>query len=232
VVWPNDEDWKALADGELFDQDGTPIALSVVDCGELVAPVGRLVVSDPFMGLEPAGNAVVAIPPGRYPVKVTLADVSGSGDGSHVREAYATLLLSDAPEVTRRVIPLVGEGEEAPTLDEGEFVGFPVGAGTACFVDEGTLAAGMPAPDTWYDEVFESGEEGDWFSRMDDPAHIREGIANVPLPLATDGANVVLVHSGWGDGVYPVVGGYDAEGRLVRVHVDFMVVGALAGEAD
>jgi Protein of unknown function (DUF4241) len=59
---------------------------------------------------------------------------------------------------------------------------------------------------------------------MDDPAHIRAGIANLPLPLARDGENLVLFHSGWGDGVYPVVGGYDAAGKLVAVHVDLLVI--------
>jgi hypothetical protein len=59
---------------------------------------------------------------------------------------------------------------------------------------------------------------------MDDPDHVREGIANIPLPLGKGGENIVIVHSGWGDGSYPIVGGYDADDRLVRVHIDFMVV--------
>jgi hypothetical protein len=59
---------------------------------------------------------------------------------------------------------------------------------------------------------------------MDDPGHIRYGLANVPLPGAAQGENIVIVHSGWGDGSYPVVGGYDASGRLIRVHIDFLVV--------
>lgn len=37
-------------------------------------------------------------------------------------------------------------------------------------------------------------------------------INNVPLPLASDGANVIMFKSGMGDGSYPVVAGYDERG--------------------
>lgn len=39
------------------------------------------------------------------------------------------------------------------------------------------------------------------------------------------GADTVILQSGWGDGTYPVIGGYDANGNLERVHIDFLVVG-------
>ena len=58
---------------------------------------------------------------------------------------------------------------------------------------------------------------------MDDPTHLRAGCANVPLP-GVDG-NVVLCHSGFGDGIYPLVLGFDAQDRLVRVHIDLLVIG-------
>jgi hypothetical protein len=223
--WPSYDGWKALRDGERFQHRGNLIALTVVDCGELVAHHGRLVACDPFTGLEVYGNPIVSIPPGRYPVKVTVADVSGAADGSHPRHAYATLFLDDAPETTRKVLTPDEDGHAAAELADEEFIGFGVDAGTACFLDEGALATGMPEPVDWYDDVFENDEEECWFSRMDDPNHIGEGLANVPMPLATDGSNAILFRSGWGDGVYPVVGGYDAEGNLVRVHIDFLVIG-------
>jgi hypothetical protein len=223
--WPSYDGWKALADGERFDRRGKLIALNVVDCGELVANHGRLVVCDPYTGLEADGNPIISIPPGRYPVKVTIADVSGAADGSHLRHAYATLLLSGAAETTRRVLTPLQDGDTEPELEDEQFVGFGVDAGTACFIDEGALATGMPDPVDWSDEVFENDDDACWFSRMDDPDHIGEDLANVPLPLATDGSNAILMSSGWGDGVYPVVGGYDADGNLVRVHIDFLVIG-------
>lgn len=47
---------------------------------------------------------------------------------------------------------------------------------------------------------------------------------NLGLPTAPGGENVVAVCSGWGDGYDAVVGGYDADGRLAAVHVDFFLV--------
>lgn len=33
----------------------------------------------------------------------------------------------------------------------------------------------------------------------------------------------MVFRSGWGDGHYPTIGGYDAGGALVAVHLDFFV---------
>jgi Protein of unknown function (DUF4241) len=47
---------------------------------------------------------------------------------------------------------------------------------------------------------------------------------NLALPDAPEGENVVAVNSGWGDGYYAVVGGYDANGRLAVVQVEFSLI--------
>lgn len=209
--WPNrrDGDWKALSTGEHV-VNGHLYWLRVVDCGEVFLPSGRLAICDPFTGMRKGGNPQVALPPGRYRVRVTLADVglNKAGDGRTLCAAYASLLLSSVPETRRELL----------------IPGFPVSSGTACFVDDETLVHGMPSEADWYARVFESSEPGAWFARKEDPEHIREGIANVPLPLGTDRWNLVLFPSGWGDGVYPVLGGYDDQGHLVAVHVDFGVI--------
>ena len=223
-MWPNSPFWSALADGTRITINDTILRLSVVGCGTLVVPFGRLVACDPFAYMQPTGNPYITIPPGQYPIKVTLADVSGREDGSHIREAYATLLLSNEPEITRHVLTPLVDNAPMPEIAEDEFIGFPVDAGTACFVDEGALASGMPSREHWHDDLFDNQEPTSWFHRMDDPHHIRPGLANIPLPFATNGANIIIIHSGWGDGVYPIVGGYDRDERLVRVHIDFMVV--------
>lgn len=229
MSYPNEAYWGALHTGPAAIET---YVLSVIDCGTLRMPTGQLVVCDPFafMGRDDGDGSVnpsLKIPPGDYAVKVTLADVSGKSDGSHMREAYATLLIdATAREVTRRIITPLPDGTAPdPEIDEdGEYHGFPVDAGTACFVDAGSLASSMPDQSTWYDDLFENDRPDSWFNQMDNPAHIREGLANITLPLAKSGENIVLVHSGWGDGFYPVVGGFDATGRLIRVHIDFLVV--------
>lgn len=224
MAYPNVSYWGALQTGRAEVEN---YVLSVVDCGRLNMPSGQLVACDPFVFMDKTDNPAIAVPPGAYAVKVTLADVSEKSDGSHMREAYATLLIDEtAEEVTRRIITPLPDGTSAdPEIDDdGEFHGFPVDAGTACFVDGGALEACMPEQETWYETLFETDQPDCWFARMDDPTQIREGLANIQLPLAKVGENIVLIHSGWGDGFYPVIGGFDAAGRLVRVHIDFQVV--------
>ena len=233
MTYPNADSWSALKEGRRvpIGDGGKFYVLSVVDCGELLMPTGQLVACDPFAFLRKLGNQCVTVPPGRYRVLVTLADVSGVSDGSHMREAYATLLLDEtAEEASRRIITPVSDGACPPEMTgDGDYCGFPADAGTACFADEGALASGMPDEHDWLESVFDSGSPGSWFERMDDPDHIRAGLANIPLPLAKTAENIVIIHSGWGDGVYPIVGGYDASGRLIRVHIDFLVVPLDAG---
>jgi Protein of unknown function (DUF4241) len=226
LPYPNVDFWSALHDGRRVPVgEGKHYVLSIVDCGFLHMPTGRLVACDPFAGLQETGNRSFEVHPGRYRVLVTLADVSDANDNSHIREAYATLMLDEtAIEATRRIITPSGAAACPPEMDDdGTYHGFPVDAGTACFVDQGAIEALMPDGD-WYENIFDDGTPNSWFARMDDPNHIRDGIANIPLPLASQGENIIIFHSGWGDGLYPVVGGYDGSDRLVRMHIDFLVV--------
>jgi hypothetical protein len=209
MPYPNVGFWSALHDGRrVHVGEGKHYVLSVVDCGFLLMPTGRLVACDPFACLQKAYNPSVQVHPGHYRVLVTLADVGDANDGSHMREAYVTLILDEtAIEVTRRIItPSEGAACPPEMSDDGTYNGFPVDAGTACFVDQGAVETLMP-DGNWYESIFDDGTSNSWFARMDDSSHIRAGIANIPLPLAARGENIVIIHSGWGDGFYPVVGG-------------------------
>ena len=46
------------------------------------------------------------------------------------------------------------------------------------------------------------------------------------------GENVVLSHSGWGDGFYPVVTTHAGDGTLLGVHVDLLVAGPEEDDED
>jgi hypothetical protein len=224
MSWPNNPSWSAGRHENAVTTDRGEMFTWVVDCGSLYVPSGKLVACDPFAFMQARNNPHLIIPAGRYPVTVTLADVSEKLDRSHIREAYASVLIKDGREAYRRTLPLAKEGEALPELKDDEYVGFRVDAGTACFVDDSAISAGMPDPKNWLPELFENERSDSWFNRMDDPNHIREGIANIVLPLAKNGENLVLFHSGWGDGVYPVVGSYDDADVLLAVHIDFSVV--------
>jgi Protein of unknown function (DUF4241) len=200
--------------------DSSSYDLSVTGLGQLQVPSGRLGASDPFVNLDEP--FVTEVPPGSYPVFVTVADVSEDLDGSHLREAYLSLVVS--PGVVARVENVVPEGGTEPGEDQdGFFYGIGVDAGTVGFADADAVRTSMPEGD-WYSTLFEPDGGGGWFELMDDPGHLWQGAANITLPRAAAGENVVLTHSGWGDGFYPVVKTYDARGRLLGVHIDLLVV--------
>ena len=226
MAYPNVAWWSALKDRKRIEIGDETYELTTHNCGELIMPSGALIVCDPFAVLSKSIDFFIQVPKGQFPVVMTLADVSGRNDGSHMREAYLTLLLvENEPEVRRRIITPIHGNERANEEmgDDGSYHGFPVDAGTACFVDAEAVRECMPAEDTW-ERIFESESSDSWFNKMDDTQHIREGLANIKLPLAKAGENIILCHSGWGDGHYPVVGGYNSKDELVRVHIDFFVV--------
>jgi hypothetical protein len=216
MAWLDDSSWRALRPGPHVI-GGDSHELVVVECGELKLPSGRLVAADPFVTLD-WQNAYYPVPAGTYPVRVTIDETIG-------RELYVSLILAPAKEAARRpMVPSMPDGTPYPEVDADSFYGIPVDAGTVCFVDDEAVRRGMPEDmTTWHDALFDNDSANSWFNLMDNPDHIRAGLANMPLPRATDGANLILSHSGWGDGHYPVVGGYDAEGHLVAVHIDLLV---------
>lgn len=211
-------DFYALQTGPAPLGSGAPAKLTVHDLGNLRLPSGNVGACDPFVSLE--YPLVVQVPPGDFPVRVTVADVSEEQDGSHLREAYLSLVLSDADSVTVEAVP----GPDGPP-PPGHYFTVGVDAGTVAFVDAKAVKRCMPDATTWYEGVFDSDEADSWFSRMDADGPHPAGTANIVMPLASNGENIVLSHSGWGDGFYWLLQTKDAEGNLTGIHVDLAVVG-------
>lgn len=117
---------------------------TVHDLGMLRVPSGRLEASDPFVML--GSGLVFLIPPGTYPVKVTVADVSDSGDGSHLRESYLSVILHEGqPARIENVRPEgVADEEWDQAMRAGEHFGIGVDAGTVGFADAAAVATSMP----------------------------------------------------------------------------------------
>jgi hypothetical protein len=222
MSWPLSGVFSPLAEGsvQVFLSDGTTKSyrLQILELGRLSVPSGRLLACDPFVTM-PEG-VIVEIPPGVYMVKVTIADVSKEQDGSHLREAYLSLLISDRAFASFG--PTVNPGEAPPPPDQ--FYGVPVDAGTVAFVDEVSARTLMPEGDV-YDDIYDSGRPDSWFNQMDSDTPLPSGYANIRLPLAQHDENIIISHSGWGDGHYPVIATHDRSGQLIGVHIDLGVVG-------
>lgn len=223
-LWPNLKSWAANQNEGKILINGRECHIWTVACGDLAVPSGQLVVCDPFAAMETKNNPHILVPKGKFSVSVTLVDVSEEQDRTNVREAYASIAFTEGAESYRKAIPLACVGEDRPEPKGDEYKGFFVDAGTACFVDSWSVENCMPDGRTWYEGLFENSRPDCWFNRMDDPAEIRVGIANITLPLAKNGENLILFHSGYGDGTYPVVGSFDKSNRLLSAHVDFFVI--------
>jgi hypothetical protein len=193
-----------------------PYGLEVVDCGELAVPSGKLCCFDPLTAY-PEELSVIEVPAGRYPVRLTLADVSGTLSGADVRAAYVSLILADAPEADHR---LLTENEDE---DEEGFSGVAVGSDAVAMVDQEAFL--RLVPERRFDRQARA-----WGDLLEDPDEIRNGVANVGLPGGEEDESILLAASTWGDGLYPIVGSFDEDGRLIAVHLDLQVVGTFAPE--
>jgi hypothetical protein len=204
--------------------DDATASLTVHELGTLRVPSGKLGASDPFVDL--GDPVIVSVPPGDYPVKVTVADVSGEQDGSHLREAYLSVVLSPAESTS--VVPATAIEGASPA---GQFYGVGVDSGTVGFADAEAVKASMPEDGaSWYEDVFDTGKPDSWFAVMDAATPHIAGCANLVMPRATAGENVVLAHSGWGDGFYPLLETRGIDGTLTGIHIDLRVVGLFDDE--
>jgi Protein of unknown function (DUF4241) len=220
--WPNSSTWAALLDNETVQVGGYTCVTKVIDCGEVTVPSGRLIVFDPssLSGLQDP-HQHYPIPTGTHSVKVTAVNISKLQYGQRVWcNAYASLIIRPQAEVFRRLLTPIQEGKPLlPDPGPKKFYGVGVDAGMVCFLDERSIFTGLPSDkDKWFDYYID-----DWVERMVETTNTHE-IVNVILPLARDRENMIIVGTAWGDGSYPVIGGFDSNGRLVSLHLDFFAV--------
>jgi hypothetical protein len=181
--------------------------MCIRDSGVLNVPSGRVEASDPLVNL--GHGLVFSVPPGQHLVRVTMADVSAEQDSSHLRQSYLSLLLADG--IIASVGHLAPVGKTPPS--QGEFYGVPVDAGMVAFADADAAHAAV-TDDEWMDDLL------DKLDVFDEPD--KHG-AEAALANAAAGENLISTPSGWGDGFYPVIGAFDADGRLLSVHIDLQV---------
>lgn len=200
------EEFHALRTGKI---EGWEYSYSVMDLGEVYVPSGKLEASDPYVSL---GNSItVPIPPGRYPVKVTLVDLSleDEEDGSHLRPVYLSTTIAEGTPA--RVYPFVPEGAEP--LEPDQYYGVGVDAGTVAFADKEAAQSSA----SW---EAEHGNDyiDEWIMLLSSNRSQGEAV-NTEMPWAKNGENIVFCLSGWGDGFYPVVLTENADGNLLGVHI-------------
>lgn len=189
---------------------GAPCTTAVERIAELELTTGKILACDPLVAFDGASAFTRTVPPGRYPVDACIAQL----EPGHVRIAGIRVVFQPG-------VPVAWSPAETEAPDGMLGHGYGVDAGLGCVMDirarellraaERALLDAHP-DDDYYDDVLaaELGDR-DWVDHR---------------PAADRAENVVIVHSGWGDGIYGSTWGLDASGQPVWLVTDFQVLTA------
>ena len=205
---------SAFVDGSSLLSSGEPVTVRTIEIGHLNLPSGRVVATDPFSYPE-REPFTARVAPGSYPVVLSLVQPEG---WPTPLIAAAMLQFSEATPVTWHLA--LTPGQDPGELAEDGFYGFPVDAGSACFVSpeaarihaKRTTVLGvlnLPYIMRISQEMDGHGDEGMW--------------AMVELDRKR-GLNAAFLTSGYGDGSYGAYWGYDADGKATSLVIDFGVI--------
>jgi len=202
---------------EIEDERGTFVTEYLAD---LVLPTGSIVACDAIVS-RAAPPFQKKVPPGRYPVVLSLANPN-TGYLAGKQYPFAQVRLSDKRPVRWEMATRAGE--DLASLDpdnEDDFFGYPVDSGTGCFMDESARQL-WDDLDEEADRVFTDA----LIAKMGQQPTATESIwvaANVVVDPMT-GANLIAFPSGVGDGLYPSFWGYDADDKLACLITDFCLI--------
>lgn len=188
--------------------------LSRVHGGMLHITSGWIVACDPLVQPERQAFVRKLKVRGEFPVEVVQS----------TDHALLVLWLRDRASCKTRALrwePALVDGQELEHLGAEEYFGYPVDAGVGCFMDadaatamaerEAHHAENGDDDFNYYDSVLAE-EMGD--DDIVDHYPLGEGTAN----------NLIIVRSGWGDGLYPSFWAVDDTGEPVALVTDFMTI--------
>lgn len=205
-----------LKNGSRVVRDGAEYVIEDRLVGMVTAPSGQIVGCDPLTDAREVPPFIVTVPPGRYELRAWIASIRQGVSETDMRTVALELVVSEQP--TMRWELALTEGQNLAELGTDGFFGYPVDAGVGTLADLVAVRA-----------------LADWdFDRLDDvyiPARVPP--APAPIDAITDEAteaNVIIVSSGWGDGVYPTFVGRAADGHVTAFVTDFMVIPELAAK--
>lgn len=200
------------------------VKVATLEIGNVSFPTGVVVACDPLVDFCDARPYMQTIPEGTYPVTICVVPSEKYGD------RYACVKVTVGCGKPVRYELAVNGDEDFDGLEDDEFFGFCVDAGMGCVADVKTQEAFRK-----YWEKRESEEEGiDYYNDLfcdlleknaeANPKYQREWGDWLNWTVPGTGLNLPIFASGWGDGVYPVYFGYDADGKACGVYICFIDV--------
>jgi hypothetical protein len=200
----------AFAESEISlpDQE-EPLGFEVRELGNLLVTSGKISASDPFV-MPDRPPFAPEFPKGRFPVQAAVAKI-----GTDCRVAFARVLFSPA-DVHRWEMAVVGD-EDVGELKPGHYFGYPVDAGTGCFMDADAgrlLSSRMSEQEDYFEDMIEEMEK----------TYVHTWSWADLKPKPDDPLNIIAFSSGYGDGVYPTYVGYSEANEPLAIVTDFLIL--------
>lgn len=200
---------------EATSPQGDAVSLRYVSIGHIAIPSGKVIACDGIVLEQGDTGFATAVPPGKYPVILTIARFASNGDE---RVACATIRFNHSDDAQPlKWEPALRPGEDPATLEADSFFGYGVDSGTGCFIDPKgmkAIEAMIETDQTFFETII---------TEMARHKHTTWDWANLVVDPAS-GANLVVFSAGAGDGAYPCYFGRDAAGNVACLVTDFLLL--------
>ena len=191
--------------------------------GEIEFPTGDVLVRDPLVWLNRDEKAyLTSVPRGKYRIETLVVKL----EEDHYRYALSRVRFTEnVPNIYYEA--LKGD-ENLDDVDEDSIFGFNVDAGLATIVDVETRNAYCDFKDKWYAENPNKNIYDDFFAKVfaknaeENPVYQREGGDWINFKIPNSELSIPMIQSGFGDGRYPVYFGYDENGELCDLVLEYI----------
>ena len=195
----------------------------ILDMGEIEFPTGDILVRDPLVWLNRDEKAyLTSVPRGKYRIETLVVKL----EEDHYRYALSRVRFTEnVPNIYYEA--LKGD-ENLDDVDGDSIFGFNVDAGLATIVDVATRNAYCDFKDKWYTENPNKNIYDDFFAEVfaknaeENPVYQREGGDWINFKIPNSELSIPMIQSGFGDGRYPVYFGYDKNGKLCDLVVEYI----------
>ena len=195
----------------------------ILDMGEIEFPTGDILVRDPLVWLNRDEKAyLTSVPRGKYRIETLVVKL----EEDHYRYALSRVRFTE--NVPKIYYEALKGDENLDDVDGDSIFGFNVDAGLATIVDIETRNAYCDFNDKWCTENPNKNIYDDFFAEVfaknaeENPVYQREGGDWINFKIPNSELSIPMIQSGFGDGRYPVYFGYDENGKLCDLVLEYI----------
>ena len=205
-----------------------------IDMGTVTMTNGAVVVRDPLVYLDKTAEPYFKkVPCGEFPVTCCVM-VETEEDC----DRYAAVKVEFTKERAVSFENAMIGSENLDGLKEGDFFGFNVDAGLGAVTDTIGRDAYIEFVDKWEEENSDGNIYDDYFAELFEknfikyPNYQRSGGDWINFNIPNTKINIPIFQSGYGDGSYPVYYGFDKNGDICSLIIEFINIEILVEEED